>query len=49
LLSGTQASNNGGERLRVFCIRKQLQDLKENAKLLIEDELQEIGDLQGSR
>jgi hypothetical protein len=34
-----------GEGLRVVCIREQLQDLKENAKLLIEDELQEFGDL----
>jgi phage terminase large subunit len=36
---------HGGRRqsLRVVCIRKQLQDLKENAKLLIEDELQEFG------
>jgi len=46
---GTQPSNNGGERLRVVCIREQLQDLKESAKLLIEDELQEFGDLQGRR
>ena len=33
-----------GEGLRVVCIREQLQDLKENAKLLIEDELQEFGE-----
>jgi phage terminase large subunit len=32
-----------GEGLRVVCIREQLKDLKENAKLLIEDELQEFG------
>ena len=28
-----QPSNNDGERLRVVCIREQLSDLKESAKL----------------
>jgi hypothetical protein len=28
--------------MRVVCIREQLKDLKESAKLLIEDELQEL-------
>jgi phage terminase large subunit len=36
-----EPSQNKGEGLRVVCIREQLQDLKESAKLLIEDELQE--------
>jgi hypothetical protein len=40
-------SLNKGEGLRVVCIRETLRDLKESAKLLIEDELQEFGDLQG--
>jgi phage terminase large subunit len=42
-------SLNKGEGLRVVCIRETLRDLKESAKLLIEDQLQEFGDLQGSR
>jgi hypothetical protein len=33
----------------VVCIREQLQDLEESAKLLIEDELQEFGGPQRSR
>jgi phage terminase large subunit len=31
-----------GEGLRVVCIREQLKDREESAKLLIEDELQEL-------
>jgi hypothetical protein len=39
-------SLNKGEGLRVVCIRETLRDLKESAKLLIEDQLQEFDDLQ---
>jgi hypothetical protein len=44
-----EPSQNKGEGLRVVCIRETLRDLKESAKLLIEDELQEFDDLQDSR
>jgi hypothetical protein len=37
--------NSGSKKL--VCIRELQKDLKESAKLLIEDELQEFGDLQG--
>jgi hypothetical protein len=42
-------SLNKGEGLRVVCIRETLRDLKESAKFLIEDQLQEFDDLQDSR
>ena len=42
-------SLNNGEGSRVVCTRETLRDLKESAKLLIEDQLQEFNDLQDSR
>jgi hypothetical protein len=38
-----------GGALMMITAREQLQDLKESAKLLIEDQLQEFDDLQDSR
>jgi hypothetical protein len=38
-----------GTGLRCGCIRETLRDLKESAKLLIEDQLQEFDDLQDGR
>jgi hypothetical protein len=43
-----EPSQNKDEGLRVVCMRETLRDLKESAKLLIEDQLQEFDDLQGS-